>query len=51
MANAIITFEIMPEPPETDLESLKEKFMEISRNAGAKGDMQSKIEPIAINKI
>jgi translation elongation factor aEF-1 beta len=47
MANAIITFEIMPESPDVDMESLKEKVLEIVKNAGAKGQMQTKIEPIA----
>ncbi|MDD3175369.1 MAG: hypothetical protein PHU51_02740 [Candidatus Nanoarchaeia archaeon] len=47
MANAIITFEIMPESPEIELESIKEKSLEIIKKHGAKGEMQSKIEPIA----
>ena len=47
MANAIITFEIMPESPEMDIEAIKVKALEIVKNAGAKGEMQSKIEPVA----
>lgn len=37
----------MPESPEVDLETIKEKCLEIAKNNGAKGEMQSKIEPIA----
>jgi len=47
MANAIITFEIMPESPDVNLESLQEKLLEIAKHAGAKGTMQHKIEPVA----
>lgn len=47
MANAIITFEIMPESPEINVEELKDKFLDIAKNAGAKGEMQSKVEPVA----
>lgn len=47
MANAIITFEIMPTSPDVDLEPIKEKAIEIAREQGAKGNMESKIEPIA----
>ncbi|MGE0792810.1 MAG: hypothetical protein AB7V77_01360 [Candidatus Woesearchaeota archaeon] len=47
MANAIITFEIMPESPDVNIESLKDKLLDIAKTAGAKGEMQSKVEPIA----
>ncbi len=47
MAKAVITFKIMPESPETDLEPIKEKAREIAREAGAIGEMQVKEEPIA----
>ena len=47
MSNAIITFEIMPTSPDVDLEPIKEKALEIARNQGAKGNMESKIEPVA----
>jgi translation elongation factor EF-1beta len=35
MANAIITFEIMPASPDVDVESIKEKALEIARAQGA----------------
>jgi len=47
MANSIVTFKIMPESPETDLESIKQKCFDIGANNGAKGNMDAKIEPIA----
>lgn len=47
MAKAIITFKIMPESPDVDLESVKEKAMQIAKEMGAIGDMQSQIEPVA----
>lgn len=47
MANAIITFKIMPESPETDLDAIAIKAKEIAKEAGAKGDMQTQINPIA----
>ncbi len=47
MANAIITFKIMPESPNTDLEPIKEKALAIAKEQGAKGELQSKIEPLA----
>ncbi len=47
MAKAIITFKIMPESPEVDLEPIKEKALAIAKEAGAIGEMQSKEEPIA----
>ena len=47
MAKAIITFKLMPESVEIDLEPIKEKALEIAREAGAIGQMQSRIEPIA----
>lgn len=37
----------MPESPEVDLEPVKEQAFAIAREAGSKGDMQSKINPIA----
>ena len=37
----------MPESPESDVESLKEKLLNIVKEAGAKGEMQVKIEPVA----
>ena len=47
MSNAIVTFEIMPTSPDVDLEPIKEKATEIAKSQGAKGNMESKIEPIA----
>ncbi len=47
MAKAIITFKLMPESPEIDLEPIREKGLEIAREEGAIGEMQAKIEPIA----
>ncbi len=47
MANAILTFEIMPESPETDMEAVKEKALEIAKKHGAKGNMESSVEPLA----
>jgi elongation factor 1-beta len=47
MAKAIITFKLMPESVDIDLEPIKEKALEIAKEAGAIGQMQSKIEPIA----
>lgn len=47
MAKAIVTFKLMPESPEVDLEAIKTKALEIAQKAGAIGQMQTKIEPIA----
>lgn len=47
MSNAIITFKIMPESPDVDLEAVKEEAMNVAKENGAKGDMQSDINPIA----
>ena len=47
MGKAIITFKLMPESVDVDLEPIKEKAMKIAEEAGSIGQMQSKIEPIA----
>ncbi|MFT4313285.1 MAG: hypothetical protein ACMXYA_02670 [Candidatus Woesearchaeota archaeon] len=47
MANAIVTFKIMPESPDVDLEQVKEKAKTILKEEGAKGDLQDKIVPVA----
>lgn len=47
MARAVITFKLMPESPEADLEPIKEKAQAIAKKAGAIGEMQAKEEPIA----
>ena len=51
MAKAIITFKLMPESPDVDLNVIKEKALVIAREAGAIGEMQSKQEPIAFGLI
>jgi len=47
LAKAIITFKLMPESPDVDLEVIKDQALEIAREAGAIGQIQSKLEPIA----
>jgi translation elongation factor aEF-1 beta len=47
MAKAIITFKLMPESPEVDLVPVKDKALEIAKEAGSIGEMQSKEDPIA----
>ncbi len=47
MSNAIITFEIMPESPEADFQAIKEAGLKICAEEGAKGNMESNIEPLA----
>lgn len=47
MAKAIITFKLMPESPEVDLEPIKTEAQRIVKAAGAIGQMQVKEEPIA----
>jgi len=37
----------MPESPDVDLEAIKTRAMKIAEEAGAIGQMQTKIEPIA----
>jgi len=47
MAKAIITFKLMPESPETNLEPIKEKGLAIAKEKGSIGEMQAKEDPIA----
>ena len=47
MGNAIITFELMGTSPDVNLEPVKEEALKIAKDEGAKGNMESKIEPIA----
>ena len=47
MARAIITFKLMPESPDVDLEPIKRKAQEIAKKNGALGQMQVLEEPIA----
>ena len=47
MARAIITFKLMPESPEADLEIIKTQAQDLVKAAGAIGQTQVKEEPIA----
>ena len=47
MAKAIITFKIMPESPEIDLEPIKEEAQKIAKENKSIGEMQVKEEPVA----
>ena len=47
MGNAIITFELMGSSPDVNLEPVKEQALKIAKEAGAKGNMEAKIEPVA----
>lgn len=47
MARAIVTFKLMPESPEIDLEPIKKKAQEILKKYGAWGETKIKEEPIA----
>lgn len=47
MARAIITFKLMPESPDVDLEPIKEKAQKIAKRHGAIGNIVVKEEPIA----
>jgi elongation factor 1-beta len=47
MANAIITFKIMPNDAGLDLENIKSKAKEIVVEAGSKGDVLVEEQPIA----
>ena len=51
MARAIITFKIMPESPDVNLEPIKEKAQAIAKEHGALGQMLVKEEPIAFGLI
>jgi len=46
-ANAIITFKIMPDGTEVDVEALAKKCEEIAKEGGAKGDTKVEINPVA----
>lgn len=47
MANAIITFKIMPEDAGVELEPIKEKAKQIVLDAGSKGEVLVEEQPIA----
>jgi translation elongation factor aEF-1 beta len=53
MGNAIITFELMGESPDVNLEPVKEQALKIAEEEGSKGDMIANIEPVAfgLNKV
>ena len=47
MGKAVITFKLMPESVDVDLEPIQKKAFQIAKEAGAIGEMQTKIEPVA----
>ena len=47
MAKGIVTFKLMPEAVEVDLEPIKEKALAIAKEHNSIGEMQAKEEPIA----
>ena len=47
MAKAVVTFKLMPESPEVDLDAIKVKALAVAKKHGAIGEMQAKEEPIA----
>ncbi len=47
MANAIVTFKIIPADAETDLEPIKDSAKKIAEEAGSKGNMLVNDEPLA----
>ena len=51
MSDAIITFKLMPESPETDLEKVKSEALSIAKKHGSIGDMRTEEVPIAFGLI
>ena len=47
MAKAIITFKLMPESQDTNLDAISKKAQDIAQKEGAIWQMKTKIEPIA----
>jgi len=47
IGKAIVTFKLMPTSVDVDLTPIREKALEIAKEAGSIGEMQSKEEPIA----
>ncbi len=47
MANAIVTFKIMPASPEVDCDAIVEKAKAIATETGAKGNVAHEIKPLA----
>lgn len=46
-SNAIVTFEVNPEAPDSDFERIQAEAQQIAKDSGAKGEMIAKTEPIA----
>jgi len=51
MAKAVITFKLMPESPDVNLDKIKDAALKIAKENGALGEMQSKKEPIAFGLV
>jgi len=47
MANAIVTFKLMPASPDVDCDAIVEKAKAIATETGAKGNVAHEIKPIA----
>jgi translation elongation factor aEF-1 beta len=47
MANAIVTFKLMPTSPDVDCDSIVEKAKAIATETGAKGNVAHEVKPIA----
>jgi translation elongation factor EF-1beta len=47
MANAIVTFKVMPESPDSDMAAIQVSASKILKASGAKGDVNGKLVPIA----
>lgn len=47
MAKAVITFKLMPESPEVDLNKIEQNGLEIAKENGAIGDMVSEQKALA----
>ena len=47
MAQAIITLKIMPVSPETDLESIRDKAINLIKQFAGEGDMKIEEQPVA----
>ncbi len=47
MANAIVTFKLMPSSPDVDIDSIIKKAKEIATKTGAKGNVADQVTNIA----
>jgi len=47
MANAIVTFKLMPTSPEVDVDTIVEQAKSIATETGAKGNVAHEVKPIA----